>query len=67
MGGVCALKALEKDEGKHPVVPSLIFAVLVINILLTGQYHFAGFDGLKIGDFGGLFGILKTIVNRYNI
>jgi hypothetical protein len=24
-------------------------------------------DGLKIGDFGGLFGILKTIVNRYNI
>jgi len=67
LGGVCALKALEKDEGKHPVVPSLIFAVLVINILLTGQYHFAGFDGLKIGDFGGLFGILKTIVNRYNI
>jgi hypothetical protein len=67
LGGVCALKALEKDDGKHPVVPSLIFAVLVINILLTGQYHFAGFDGLKIGDFGGLFGILKTIVNHYNI
>ena len=67
LGAICDLKALEKDEGKHPVVPSLIFAVLVINILLTGQYHFAGFDGLKIGDFGGLFGILKTIVNRYNI
>ena len=66
-GGVVALKALEKDEGKHPVVPSLIFTVLIINILLVGQYHFVGFDGLKIGDFGGLFGILKTITNSYNI
>ena len=66
-GGLTGLKALEKDEGKHPIVPSLISIVLLINIFLTGQYHFIGFDGLRIGDFNGLLGIIKTITNQYNI
>ena len=66
LGGLLALKAIEKDNQKHPVVPTLISAVLIVNILLTGQYHFEEFDGLKIGDFEGLLGIIRTITNRYN-
>ena len=66
LGGLLALKAIEKDNQKHPVVPSLIAGVLIVNILLTGQYHFEGFDGLKIGDFEGLLGIIRTIPNHYN-
>ena len=66
-GGLIGLKALEKDNGYHPVVPLLISVVLLINIFLTGQYHFIGFDGLRIGDFNGLLGIIKTITNQFNI
>ena len=67
VGGIFALKAIEKDNGKHPVVPSIISVVLIINVILTGQYHFIGFDGLRIGDFNGLLGIIKTITNQYNV
>ena len=67
LGGVIALKALEKDNGKHPVVPSIVFAVLSISIVITSQYHFIGFDGLRIGDMNGLLGVVKTITNQYNI
>ena len=66
LGGLLALKTIEKNNQKHPVVPSLITALLVVNILLTGQYHFEEFDGLKIGDFEGLLGIIRTIPNHYN-
>ena len=66
LGGLLALKTIEKNDQKHPVVPSLITALLVVNILLTGQYHFEEFDGLKIGDFEGLLGIIRTIPNHYN-
>ena len=66
LGGLLALKALEKDNQSHPVVPSLIVVVLLLNIVLTGQYHFEEFDGLKIGDFEGLLGIIKTIRNQFN-
>ena len=66
-GAIVALKALEKDNGKHPVVPSLIFVTLFANIVLATQYHFVEFDGFKIGDFGGLLGLFKTIFNQYNI
>ena len=66
-GGIIGLKAIEKDDGKHPIVPALISVVLMINIILTGQYHFIGFDGLRIGDFNGLLGVIKTITNQYNI
>ena len=66
-GGLVGLKALEKDNGKHPIVPCLIFVVLIGSIVLSTQYHFVEFDGFKIGDFGGLLSILKTITNQYNI
>lgn len=66
LGGLLALKALEKDNQSHPVVPIAVVAVLIINILLTGQYHFEEFDGLKIGDFEGLLGIIRTIRNHFN-
>lgn len=67
LGGLVALKALEKDNGKHPVVPSLISVVLIASILLTAQYHFGEFDGLRIGDFEGLLGLIKSVFNQYNI
>ena len=67
LGGLIGLKAIEKDEGKHPIVPSLISVVLLISVLITSQYHFIGFDGLRIGDFNGLLGYIKTITNQYNI
>ena len=66
-GGVIGLKALEKDNGKHPVVPILLSLVLLANIVLSGQYHFVEFDGLRVGDFNGLYSIFKSIFNRYNI
>ena len=66
-GGIVALKALEKDNGKHPVVPSLICVTLIISVLISFQYHFIEFDGLKIGDFYGLLSIVKSITNQYNI
>ena len=66
-GALVALKALEKDNGKHPVVPSLLFATLTISVVLSIQYHFVEFDGFRIGDFDGLLGYIKTIFNQYNI
>ena len=66
-GGLIGLKALEKDNGKHPVVPSLISLVLIVSILLSVQYHFIEFDGLKIGDEKGILGLIKTITNQFNI
>ena len=66
-GGLIGLKALEKDNGKHPVVPVLFSLVLIANIVLTSQYHFMEFDGLRPGDFNGLYSIFKSIFNRYNI
>ena len=66
-GGLIGLKALEKDNGKHPVVPVLLSLVLIANIVLTSQYHFMEFDGLRPGDFNGLYSIFKSIFNRYNI
>ena len=66
-GGLIALKALEKDNGKHPVVPILLSLVLIANIVLSEQYHFVEFDGLRPGDFNGLYSIFKSIFNRYNI
>ena len=66
IGALVALKAIEKDDGKHPIVPLLITTALLISILLTSQYHFVEFDGLRIGDFNGLLGIIKTITNQYN-
>ena len=66
LGGLLALKALEKDNQSHPVVPSLVVVVLLLNIVMTGQYHFEEFDGLKIGDFEGLLGIIRTIRNHFN-
>ena len=67
LGGILGLKAIEKDDNRHPVVPSLIAAVLIFNIILTGQYHFEEFDGLKIGDFNGVLGFIKLIRNQFNI
>ena len=66
-GGLIGLKALEKDNGKHPVVPVLLVIVLSVNIVLSYQYHFVAFDGLKVGDFYGLYGYIKTIFNQFNI
>ena len=66
-GGIIGLKALEKDNGKHPVVPVLLSLVLIANIALTSQYHFMEFDGLRPGDFNGLYSIFKSIFNRYHI
>ena len=66
-GGLITMKALEKDNGKHPVVPILLIVVLLANIVLSGQYHFVEFDGLRVGDFNGLYSIFKSIFNRYNI
>ena len=66
-GGLMCLKALEKDNGKHPVVPILLSLVLLANIVLSLQYHFAEFDGLREGDFYGLYSIFKSVFNRYNI
>ena len=67
VGALIGLKAIEKNDGKHIIVPILITSVLFINIYLSGQYHFLGFDGLRIGDFEGLLGLIKTITNNYNI
>ena len=67
LGGLIGLKALEKDDGKHPIVPILISSTLFISIILTAQYHFGEFDGLRIGDNNGLLGIIQTIFNEYNI
>ena len=67
VGGLIGLKAIEKDDGKHPIVPILISATMFISIILTAQYHFGEFDGLRIGDNNGLLGIIKTIFNEYNI
>ena len=67
LGGLIGLKVLEKDDGKHPIVPCLISATLIASVLLSAQYHFGEFDGLRIGDNGGLLGIIKTIFNEYNI
>ena len=66
LGGLLAMKALEKDNQSHPVVPSMIVVILLLNIVLTGQYHFEEFDGLKIGDFEGVLGIIRTITNHFN-
>ena len=66
-GGLLANKALEKDNGKHPVVPILLSLVLLSNIVLSAQYHFVEFDGLRVGDYYGLYSIFKSIFNRYNI
>ena len=66
-GGLMGLKAIEKDNGKHPVVPSLISVVLIISIIMSAQYHFIEFDGLRIGDYNGLLGLVKTITNQYDI
>ena len=66
-GGLMAMKALEKDNGKHPVVPILLSLVLLANIALSMQYHFVEFDGLREGDFFGVYSIFKSIFNRYNI
>ena len=63
LGALCALKILEKDDGKHNYVPIIIVIILLGNIYLTSQYHFIGFDVLRIGDFYGLLAILKTIVS----
>ena len=67
LGGLIGLKALEKDDGKHPIVPILISSTLFISIILTSQYHFGEFDGLRIGDNNGLLAIIQTIFNQYNI
>ena len=67
LGGLIGLKALEKDDGKHPIVPILISTTLFISIILTAQYHFGEFDGLRIGDNNGLLGIIQTIFNQYNV
>ena len=66
-GGLIAMKALEKDNGKHPVVPILLSLVLIANIVLSLQYDFVEFDGLKEGDFFGFYSIFKSVFNRYNI
>lgn len=67
LGGICALKAIEKDNHQHKIVPSLIAIILIVNIFISGQYHFVSFDGLRIGDFNGLLGMIKTITNQYNV
>ena len=64
-GALIGLKAIERDNGNHKVVPILIAVVFFVNIVLSGQYHFVGFDGLRIGDFFGLLGHIKTIGNHY--
>ena len=66
-GGLITMKALEKDNGKHPVAPILLSLVLIANIVLSAQYHFVEFDGLREGDFFGVYSIFKSIFNRYNI
>jgi hypothetical protein len=66
-GALVGLKAIERNDNKHAAVPVAINALLVISIILTFQYHFIGFDGLKIGDFNGLLGIVKTVTNQYNL
>ena len=66
LGGLLALKSLEVNNQSNKVVPSLIASILIINIVLTGQYHFEAFDGLRVGDFEGLLGIIRTITNRFN-
>ena len=65
-GALVALKALEKDNGKHFIVPSFISVILIASIVLSSEYHFVAFDGLRIGDFGGLLSLIKSITNQYN-
>ena len=66
-GALVALKALEKDNGKHFIVPSFISVILIASIVLSSEYHFIAFDGLRIGDFGGLLSLIKSITNQYNL
>ena len=66
LGGLLALKTIEVTEQKKPIVTSLVAIILILNIILTGQYHFGNFDGLRIGDFDGLLAIIKTITKQYN-
>ena len=66
-GGLIALKAIEKNDNKYRSIPVLINIVSLISIFLTFQYHFIEFDGLRIGDYNGLLGIIRTIVNPYNL
>lgn len=67
VGGIMGLKAIERSENKYPATAPIISVVLMISIVLTAQYHFQEFDGLRIGDYHGLLGIIRTITNRYNI
>lgn len=66
-GLIMGLKAIERNDNKYKAIPVAINALLVISAILTFQYHFIGFDGLRIGDFNGLLGIVRTITNPYNL
>ena len=66
-GGLLGLKALEKNNGKHIIVPILISVVLIGSIILSAQYHFVEFDGLKVGDYNGLYSIIKSVFNQYDL
>ena len=67
LGGIVALKLVDQYKENIPVLTPGISIFMIISIVLTSQYHFIAFDGLKIGDFGGLYSILKSIFNRFNI
>ena len=67
VGGLMGLKALEKDDGEHLIISILITVVLIGSIVISAQYHFVEFDGLKVGDYNGLYSIIKSVFNQYNI
>ena len=67
VGGLVALKAIELNDGKKPIVPIFIAIILIATIMIVPQYHFVQFDGFKVGDFGGLYSYYKTIFNNFNL
>lgn len=64
ISGLVALKIIEKNKIK--AINIITYGLLLINIYFSIQYHFKEFDGLRIGDFNGLFGIIRTVFNQYN-
>ena len=67
VGGLVALKLVDDYQKEIPVIAPGISIIFIVSIVLTFQYHFLAFDGYRVGDAWGLYSILKSIINRFNI